>query len=186
MIETRLKSVIAELQRLSQQIHLFTVTDEYERVSNIVQLQKTFQLPHEWPLPQEIHCISTTVTSGDSKPDKTYVGPTENTFKTRLANHKASFNNPIRRTSTELSKHVWNLKDSNINFRITWIILKRAIAYKPSSKGCNLCLWEKYFITCKPHLTTINKRNELVTLFRLTDKFLLKNFRSSFVTQYNP
>ena len=36
--------------------------------------------------------------------------------------------------STELSKHVWNLKDNNINFRITWKILKQATAYNPSSK----------------------------------------------------
>ena len=35
-----------------------------------------------------------TVTTEDSKPDETYVGLTENTFKTRFANHKASFNNP--------------------------------------------------------------------------------------------
>ena len=40
--------------------------------------------------------------------------------------------------STELSKHVWSLKDSNINFRITWKILKDTIAYNPSSKRCNL------------------------------------------------
>ena len=36
--------------------------------------------------------------------------------------------------STELSKHVCSLKDSNINFRITWKILKQAIAYNLSSK----------------------------------------------------
>ena len=31
-------------------------------------------------------------------------------------------------------KHVWNLKDNNINFRIIWKILKQATAYNPSSK----------------------------------------------------
>ena len=36
--------------------------------------------------------------------------------------------------STELSMHVWNLKDNNINFRISWKTLKQAIAYNPSSK----------------------------------------------------
>ena len=59
-----------------------------------------------------------TVTTEDNKPNQTYVGLTENSFKTRYANHKASFNHPNKRMSTELSKHIWNLKDSNINFRI--------------------------------------------------------------------
>ena len=48
---------LRHVHRLSQQIHL-TVPHEYERVSKIVKLQKTFRLPYEWPLPQEIHCIS--------------------------------------------------------------------------------------------------------------------------------
>ena len=48
---------LRHVHRLSQQIH-FTVTHEYERVSKIVKLQKTFRLPYEWLLPQEIHCIS--------------------------------------------------------------------------------------------------------------------------------
>ena len=85
--------------------------------------------------------------------------------------------------STELSKQVWNLKDNNNNFRITWKILKQAITYNPSSKRCELCLWEKYFITSKPHLANLNNRNELVSSCRQASKFLLKNFKSSFVTQ---
>ena len=123
-----------------------------------------------------------TVTTEESKPDETYVGLTENTFKTRFADNKTSFNIPGKRMSTELSKYVWNLKDSNINFRITWKILKPAIAHNPSSKRCNLCLGEKYFIICKPHLGTLDKRNELVSSCRHASKFLLKNFKSSSVT----
>ena len=55
------------------------------------------------------HCLrksivyKATVTTEDSKPDETYVGLTENTFKTRFANYKTSFNNPSKRMSTELS-----------------------------------------------------------------------------------
>ena len=52
-----------------------------------------------------------TVTTEDSKPDQTYVGLTETSFKTRFANHKSSFNDPSKRLSTELSKHVWHLKE---------------------------------------------------------------------------
>ena len=67
-------------------------------------------------------------------------------------------------------------KKSNINFQITWKILKQAIAYNPSSKRCNLCLWEKYFIICKPHLFTLKSP------YRHASLFLLKNFKSSSVT----
>ena len=60
-----------------------------------------------------IQCISSmvyqaTVTTEDNRPAQTYVGLTENSFKTRFANRKSSFNNPDKRLlSTELSKHVW-------------------------------------------------------------------------------
>ena len=40
---------------------------------------------------------------------------------------------------------------------------------------CNLCLWEKYFIICKPELAALNKRNELVSSCRHAKKFLLAN-----------
>ena len=110
----------------------------------------------------------------DSKSDETYVGLTENTFKTHFANHKASFNNPSKKMSTELSKRVWNLEDNNTNFKITYKILKQSIAYKVPSKRCNLCLREKYFIICKPHLPTLNKRHEPVPSCRHTVKFMLQ------------
>ena len=81
--------------------------------------------------------------------------------------------------SIELSKHVWNLKESNVNFPITSKILKQDIAYNPSSKRCNLCLREKYFTICKPHLATLNKRNELVSSCRPASKFLFKKIQFS-------
>ena len=62
------------------------------------------------------HCLrnsivyQATVTTEDSKSDKTYVGLTENIFKTPFTNHKASFNDPSKRMSTELSKYVWSSK----------------------------------------------------------------------------
>ena len=119
-----------------------------------------------------------TVITEDNKPDQTYVGLTENSFKTRFTNHKASFTNPSKRLNTELSKHIWQLKDSKTDFRISWKILKHATPYNPASNRCNLCLWEKYFIICRPDLSTLNKRNELVTSCRHANKFLLKNFKA--------
>ena len=51
-------------------------------------------------------------------PKLTYVGLTENSFKTRLANHKASFNSFDKWNATELSKYVWELKNRNIHCAI--------------------------------------------------------------------
>ena len=110
-------------------------------------------------------------------PAHTYVGLTESSFKIRFANHKSSFNNPNKRASTELSKHVWRLKEAGLPFKITWKFLKQTSPYNPVSGRCNLCLWEKYFIICNPELATLNKRNELATSCRHANKFLLKNFQ---------
>ncbi|CAB4040461.1 Hypothetical predicted protein, partial [Paramuricea clavata] len=49
------------------------------------------------------------------------------------------------------------LKCKGIEFHIKWQTLKRAKPYSPASNRCNLCLWEKYFIICKPELATLNK-----------------------------
>ena len=124
-----------------------------------------------------------TVTTEDSRPAQTYVGLTETTFKTRFANHKSSFNDSSKRLSTELSKHVWHLKEANLKFGITWKILKQTSPFSPVSNRCNLCLWEKYFIIFRPELATLNKRNELVTTCRHANKFLLKNFKPTIATR---
>jgi len=81
---------------------------------------------------------------------ETYVGLTSNEFKTRLSNHKSTFRHEGKRLATELSKHVWDLKDQNKEFEIKWKILCRAKAYSNVSKRCNLCTAEKFFIICKP------------------------------------
>ena len=97
-------------------------------------------------------------------------------LKTRFAKHKTSFNNPSKRMSTELNKYVWSLKDSNINFRITWKILKQAITYNPSSKHCNLCHVGIYFIIFKPHLATLNSVDTLANLcWKISSPLLLHN-----------
>ena len=132
--------------------------------------------------PMSGHCLTqsvvyqATVSTEDDKPDQTYVGLTATTFKIRFNNHKASFRNSSKKYTTELSKYIWELKDNEVQYDITWKILKQAKPYNPISNRCNLCLWEKYFIICKPELATLNKRNELVNTCRHASKFLLKNF----------
>ena len=124
-----------------------------------------------------------TVTTEDSKPAQTYVGLTDNSFKTRFVNHSLSFRDLNKRLSTELSKHFWHLKDANLDFNITWKILKQAAPFNPTSNRCNLCLWEKIFSICRADLATLNKDNELVTSCRHSSKLLFDKFKSPIATQ---
>ena len=55
-----------------------------------------------------------TVTRKDNNTTETYIGLTENDFKTRYINHTASFRHAKHRNSTERIKHIWTLKDNNI------------------------------------------------------------------------
>ena len=47
---------------------------------------------------------------------ETYIGLCDTSSKLAYRNHTSSFRNERYRNSTELSKHVWNLKDENIQY----------------------------------------------------------------------
>lgn len=103
---------------------------------------------------------------------ETYVGLAES-FKPRYHNHIKSFNYSRYANDTALSKYVWHLKDNNIPYTITWKFLKKASVYNVTTKRCNLCLWEKYFIIYRPHLASLNSRSELVSTCRHSNRFSL-------------
>jgi hypothetical protein len=131
--------------------------------------------------PLEGKCLTTgiiyqaTVTRQDNNKDETYIGLTDNTFKTRYNGHNCSFRNREKRNSTTLSQYVWELKDNNTPYTIKWKVIARSSAYSPSTKKCNLCLTEKYFIICKPQIATLNNRNELASDCRHKRRHLLCN-----------
>ena len=58
------------------------------------------------------------VTTESDAAGMNYIGLTEGTFKQRYTQHKLSFRNRNYSNSTELSKHIWMLKDSNTNYKI--------------------------------------------------------------------
>ena len=105
---------------------------------------------------------------------ETYIGLTATQFKARYRNHLMSFRHEKRRNETELSKHLWQLKEANKEFNITWKILAKAKSYTNLTKRCNLCTTEKFFLICRPHMATLNKRNELVSTCRHRRKFILR------------
>ena len=103
----------------------------------------------------------------------TYIGLSETSFKTRYNNHKQSFNKENLKNVTELSKHIWKLKQDKIEHRIKWTIVGKARAYNNRTKKCNLCNLEKFFIIYRSEMATLNKKSELVSTCRHKRKFLL-------------
>ena len=108
--------------------------------------------------------------------EKTYIGLTANSFKTRYTSHKASFNHRSKRNQTELSKYIWQLKDDETPYTLTWSKKRHAQPYSPKSKRCNLCLWEKYFIITANKPTSLNARTELISTCRHRRKHFLSEY----------
>ena len=76
----------------------------------------------------------------------------------------------------DLKEHTYiHLHTVNIKHFISWRVLSSHSPYNSSSKRCNLCLKEKFLIICRPELSTLNKRNELVSSCRHRNKALLRN-----------
>ena len=76
-------------------------------------------------LQDEIVYQATVTTRGETE---TYVGLTATAFKTRWRNHQTSFKHEKRRNDTQLSKHVWKLKEKKEGYTISWNILAKARA----------------------------------------------------------
>ena len=73
------------------------------------------------------------VRTGDD--ESNYIGVTENSFKDRLYKHRNSFKYENKINSTELSKHIWDLKKKGItNPVIKWSIIDYAKPYVNGSK----------------------------------------------------
>ena len=140
---------------------------------------KEYNCRKEAQCPQDGKCLTqsvvyqatvTTQTSSES-----YVGLATN-FKGRYRNHTASFRYQNKRNETELSKHIWTLKDNNKPFTIKWRIIKQCRPYNNISNKCNLCLFEKFVIICKKNLCSLRIRNELPSSCPHRNRYLLKNF----------
>ena len=114
----------------------------------------------------------TTVTA-ENKPEKIYIGISGGAFKERFNNHTASFKHESKAQSTELSKYIWNLKNSGCGFDIEWEIIKQSNTQMRTSGTCNLCVEEKLAILSAKKergADNLNKRSELINKCRHTVK----------------
>ena len=64
---------------------------------------------------------------------------------------------------TELKKHIWLLKDSNIEFSLKWHIKTKALPYKCGSCKCDLYFSEKVAIAPFEEVGLLNKQTELLS-----------------------
>ena len=117
------------------------------------------------------------VNSDSSEQCANYIGLTEHSFKDRFYKHPNSFKYASKANTTELLKHVWDLKNSGTtDVSLNWSIVDRATPYKNGAKKINICFTEKFHVIFSPvHL--INKRSELISKCRHENKFYLSNYK---------
>ena len=106
---------------------------------------------------------------------KHYIGMTSSTFKERYRNHIKSFTHKKYSNETELSKHIWHLKQNKTDFTIKWSIMKKSISYTGGSKRCNLCLEEKLNILKEKDNCLLNKRSEIISACQHKNRFQVKS-----------
>ena len=103
-----------------------------------------------------------------------YIGMTNPPFKERSRNHNRDFNHERYRNSTDLSKYVWSLKDSNKQAKIKYEVVHKVLG-KAKLNYCRLCLTEKMEIIANiDDENLLNKRSEFISKCRHQNKYLLK------------
>ena len=105
---------------------------------------------------------------------ESYIGLSENSFKDRYYKHRKSFTTEGYHKNS-LSTHVWDLKKKHVNFELTWRIISTAKPYSTTSKSCELCLREIYYIMYDRKKASLNKRDEFFGHCLHKGKYLLVN-----------
>ncbi|PIK33997.1 hypothetical protein BSL78_29178 [Apostichopus japonicus] len=92
--------------------------------------RKSMQLPRSRQLPLRGNCLvndviyKATVTSGTD--NASYIGLASGEFKKRYNNHTKSFQHDRYKKETELSKHIWQLKEKKAEYSIHWEIVSQS------------------------------------------------------------
>ena len=161
----------AILKNTRQQPANNKTTEEEKRTCNC---RKPKECPLEGQCLKSAVVYQATVNTEATRYD--YIGLTEETFKKRYNSHVTSFRHERFMASTELSKKIWELKNSDTSYDIKWRIIKTAYPYKGGGRSCDLCLTEKLFILMYDSSkgTLLNKRRELISKCRHVNKFRLQ------------
>lgn len=81
---------------------------------------------------------------------KTYIGASENSFKSRFYSHKNAFRYSENKTKASLGNYIWEFEDNSARpFTLTWSVLNKASAYRHGDNKrpmkYNLCLSVKLY-----------------------------------------
>ena len=104
------------------------------------------------------------------------MGQTVPEWKGRWANYKSDFAINSRRYSTELSKHIWQIKERGNSWKIEWRFLVNATEYNLEKRRCDICQREKESILRIPDKIAINRRREIFKRCHHKAKYLLINY----------
>ena len=107
----------------------------------------------------------------DQEPE-TYTGHSED-WKRRWYEHGRSFREPNLRTETALSEYIWELKEEDQRYKISWHVIERTQAFNPITLQCKLCLSEVVNILLNPTEASLNKKSEAYHYCRHRKKYLL-------------
>ena len=120
-----------------------------------------------------------TVEEIETKTTETYIGLTQNSFKTRYNLHTSSFKLVHQRKNTALSEHIWKIRERNNTFKITWKILKQTKRLESGNDYCDLCTTEKLYILSNKHQSTLNIKTEMFNKCLHKRTFFTPSGRSS-------
>ena len=96
-------------------------------------------------------------------------------YKTQYNNHAKSCRHREYMSETELSKHVWNLKDLGLDNNLLWEIHKKGL-HTNANVAIYVCR-KKCPLFHADADTLLNKRTELISKCRHRNKFLMVNLR---------
>ena len=117
------------------------------------------------------------VNRSDINRTKSYYDTCEKSFKECYNNNTASFRNQTKEKSTELSKYIWELKNTSINYDLKWSMACKAHLYTGGTRKCDLCLTEKLTIMKADLESLLNAHGEFVSRCRHMNKFTLRFFK---------
>ena len=136
--------------------------------------------PNKDDCPLDNKCLSSNiiyeaeVTSQPENVVKHYRGLCSTDFKARLAVHHQCMNHRRYAKGCELSKYVWELKDSNREYDIKWKLLKQVKGRKVGGV-CKLCTTEKLYIVEHPNKDMLLNSN-CIQKCRHEAKYMLSKY----------
>ena len=169
-----MESMATTIQRHNSRVLKHTCTSEND--AKICNCRNTCPMNGNGDCRKENVIYKASITSEQTT--KFYYGLSEPEFKTRYHNHTASFRNKHKEKETLLSKYIWQLKEAEKPYDISWSIVARASPYRCGTRHCDWCLTEKLVIAQADPETMLNKKSELISKCRHSNKYKLKYIKS--------